>query len=62
MQNTQTQNSNTQKIENSNPNLYLWVFLGAYVCVNRQNKPESGGSQKPIKLRTDNQTQGMIML
>ncbi len=26
---TQTQNSNTQKIENSNPNLR--VFLGAYV-------------------------------
>ena len=31
-QNTLTQNSNTQKIENSNTNLNLWVFLGAYVC------------------------------
>ncbi len=32
-QNTQTQNSSTQKIENSNPNWHLWVFLGAYVRV-----------------------------
>ena len=31
--NIQTQNSNTQKIENSNPNLNLWVSLGAYVRV-----------------------------
>ena len=30
MQNTQTQNPNTQKIENSNLDLNLWVFLGAY--------------------------------
>ena len=28
-QNTEIQNSNTQKFEN--PNLNLWVFLGAYV-------------------------------
>jgi hypothetical protein len=31
LQKTQTQNSNNQKIENSNPNLNLWVFLNAYV-------------------------------
>jgi hypothetical protein len=31
LQNTQTQNPNTQKIENPNPDLNLWVFLGAYV-------------------------------
>jgi hypothetical protein len=30
LQNTQTQNSNTQKTEN--PNLNLCVFLGGYVC------------------------------
>jgi len=29
LQNTQTQNPNTQNIEN--PNLKLWVVLGAYV-------------------------------
>ncbi len=28
---TQTQNSHTQKIENSNPNFNFWVFLGTYV-------------------------------
>ena len=28
---TQTQNLNTQKIENPNPDLNLWVLLGAYV-------------------------------
>ena len=27
---TQTQNSNTQKIDNSSQNSNLWVFLGAY--------------------------------
>ena len=32
LKNTQTQNPNTQRIENSNPNSNLWVFLGAYVC------------------------------
>ena len=26
-------NSNTQKIENPNPNLIFWVFLGEYVCL-----------------------------
>ena len=28
---TQTQIPNTQKIENPNPDLNLWVLLGAYV-------------------------------
>jgi len=31
MPNTQTQTPNTQKIENPNPELSLWVLLGAYV-------------------------------
>jgi len=36
LQNTQfqAQNSNTQKINSSNPNLNHWIFLGAYVCFN----------------------------
>ncbi len=33
LQNTQTQNPNTQKIENSNPNSNLWVFLDPYVWI-----------------------------
>jgi hypothetical protein len=32
LQNTQTQNPNTQKIENPNSDLNLLVLLGAYVC------------------------------
>jgi len=31
LQNTLTQNPNTQKVENPNQDLKLWVFLGAYV-------------------------------
>jgi len=31
LQNTQAQNPYTQKIENPNPDLNLWVLLGAYV-------------------------------
>ncbi len=30
LQNTSTQNPDTQKIENPNPDLNLWVSLGAY--------------------------------
>jgi len=30
---TQTQNPNTQKIENPNPDLNLWVLLDAYVWI-----------------------------
>jgi len=33
LQNTQTQNPDTQKIENPNPDLNIWVLLGAYVWV-----------------------------
>jgi hypothetical protein len=36
---TQTQNPNTQKIENLNPDLNLWVLLGAYVWVSVTNFP-----------------------
>jgi len=32
LQITQTQKLNTQKIEDPNPDLNLWVLLGAYVC------------------------------
>ena len=33
LQNTQTQNTNTQKIENPNPDLKLVALLGAYVWI-----------------------------
>ena len=31
----QIQNPNTQKIESPNPNLNLWVFMGAYVWLQK---------------------------
>ncbi len=41
--NTQTQNPNTQKIENLNPDLNLWVLLGACVWVTVVNNNNLNG-------------------
>jgi hypothetical protein len=42
--------SNTQKIENSNPNLNLWVFLGAYFCNVTKNKKQNNAKKEGKKI------------
>jgi len=37
---TQTQNPNTQQIENPNPDLNLWVLLGAYFWLHKRIERE----------------------